>query len=331
MPWLGSDVIDAVVDHELRLQHFEQDLGLGHIGPQDRLVHSQLACGAAHERPEQAPVHPPHESVGVQRQARAGRARAGRLLRVRRASPRLRRRAIRLRSRPGELRAAQAERLDEQHPVLGREPLHQVVLVSLQGGVPVGEPHTDDVAALKPWRIGHPRHDLRPEDWEGFGWGALRAPDVRARAEYRPRPRPRARHGRWCAAATRVRDVPSRPLRLAQQVGYKLGRLGFERQVVAPLLAARVGAWLGAPAGLPAFSCGSTSFPTIALGMTRSALVSERFERFHEILRRRACPTCWRFCRGSAASRSHLSGTDSRRSDSTTRPAMLARLASASG
>src|ERR1700722_15934426 len=49
-------------------------------------------------------------------------------------------------------------------------------------------------------------------------------------------------------AATRVHDVPRRPLRFAQQVGYKLGRLGFERQVVAPLVAARQSV-LGSRAG----------------------------------------------------------------------------------
>ncbi len=50
--------------------------------------------------------------------------------------------------------------------------------------------------------------------------------------------------------ATRVRDVPSRPFRFAQQVGYKLGRLGYERQVVAPRVAARRSV-LGSRAGGP--------------------------------------------------------------------------------
>ena len=71
---------------------------------------------------------------------------------------------------PGQLGPAQPQRLHEQDPVLKREPLHQVVLVSLQVGVPVGEPNADDVAALKPRRIGHP--DMisgaqRGEDMDG--------------------------------------------------------------------------------------------------------------------------------------------------------------------
>ena len=40
-------------------------------------------------------------------------------------------------------------------------------------------------------------------------------------------------------AAARVRGVPSRPVRLAEQVRYKLGGLDFESAVVNPLLAAR--------------------------------------------------------------------------------------------
>ena len=52
---------------------------------------------------------------------------------------------------PGELRLAQAERLDEQHAVLARQARHQVVLVGPQLGVPVGEADAHDVAAAQAW------------------------------------------------------------------------------------------------------------------------------------------------------------------------------------
>ena len=54
---------------------------------------------------------------------------------------------------PGELRPAQAERLDEQHAVLARQARHQVVLVGPQLGVPVGEADAHDVAAVQAWRV----------------------------------------------------------------------------------------------------------------------------------------------------------------------------------
>ena len=59
---------------------------------------------------------------------------------------------------PGQLRAAQAERLDEQHAVLARQARHQMVLVGPQLGIPVGEPDAHDVAALEPRLLAHRRH-----------------------------------------------------------------------------------------------------------------------------------------------------------------------------
>ena len=85
-------------------------------------------------------------------------------------------------------------------------------------------------------------------------------------------------------AAARVRDVPSRPLRLAQQVGYKLGRLGFERQVVAPLLAARKSVLGSRAGGPPRFLVRVDEFPHYRAWDDPQRFGSERFERFHEIV-----------------------------------------------
>ena len=60
-----------------------------------------------------------------------------------------------------ELRAPQAERLHEQHPVLARQARHQVVLVGPQLGVPVGEPDAHDVASSQVGVVGHRGHDHR--------------------------------------------------------------------------------------------------------------------------------------------------------------------------
>jgi hypothetical protein len=85
-------------------------------------------------------------------------------------------------------------------------------------------------------------------------------------------------------AATRVRDVPLRPLRLAQQVGYKLGRLGFERQVVAPLVAARRSVLGSRADGPPRFLVRVDEFPHYRAWDDPRRFGGERFERFHEIM-----------------------------------------------
>jgi Uncharacterized protein conserved in bacteria (DUF2334) len=85
-------------------------------------------------------------------------------------------------------------------------------------------------------------------------------------------------------AATRVRDVPSRPLRFAQQVGYKLGRLSFERQGVTPLVAARRSVLDGRASGPPRFLVRVDEFPHYRAWDDPQRFGSERFERFHEIM-----------------------------------------------
>jgi hypothetical protein len=85
-------------------------------------------------------------------------------------------------------------------------------------------------------------------------------------------------------AATRVARVPSRALRIAQQVGYKLGRLGFEADVLAPLVAARQ-AVLGERApGRPRFLVRVDEFPHYRAWDDPARFGTKRFERFHEIL-----------------------------------------------
>ncbi len=60
---LRGDVIDAVVDDEPRLKRIDEDLGLGHVGPEDRPLHPQPARGAAHLRAQEAAVERPHAAI----------------------------------------------------------------------------------------------------------------------------------------------------------------------------------------------------------------------------------------------------------------------------
>ena len=85
-------------------------------------------------------------------------------------------------------------------------------------------------------------------------------------------------------AATRVRDVLPRPLRFAQQVGYKLGGLGFERQVVAPLVAARRSVLGSRAAAAPRFLVRVDEFPHYRAWEDPQRFGSEHFERFHKIV-----------------------------------------------
>jgi hypothetical protein len=85
-------------------------------------------------------------------------------------------------------------------------------------------------------------------------------------------------------AATRVPGVPVRPLRLAEQVRYKLGRLGYERDVARPLLAARRAVLGERAGGPPRFLVRVDEFPHYRAWDDPQRYGSERFARFHEIL-----------------------------------------------
>ncbi len=85
-------------------------------------------------------------------------------------------------------------------------------------------------------------------------------------------------------AATRVRDVPVRTIRIAQQLRHKLGKLGFEHDVVAPLVAARQAVLGERAAGPPRFLVRVDEFPHYLAWDDPERFGTERFERFHEIL-----------------------------------------------
>lgn len=89
---------------------------------------------------------------------------------------------------------------------------------------------------------------------------------------------------RQVRAATKVPRVPTRPVRVAQQVAYKLGRLAYERQVVAPLMAARRSVLGERALGPPRFLVRVDEFPHYRAWDDPERFGTARFERFHEIL-----------------------------------------------
>lgn len=86
-------------------------------------------------------------------------------------------------------------------------------------------------------------------------------------------------------AAVRSRQAPQRPLRLAQQVLRKLGRLDYESAVVAPLLAARR-ATLGAETArrAPRFLVRVDEFPHYLAWDDPDHYGTEGYRRFHAIM-----------------------------------------------
>lgn len=96
---------------------------------------------------------------------------------------------------------------------------------------------------------------------------------------------PEVLNTRAVRAATRVRPVPSRVLRVAAQARYKLGRLDFERAVMEPLMAARRSA-LGreATAGPPRFLVRVDEFPHFEAWDDPERFGTERYECFHEVM-----------------------------------------------
>jgi len=85
-------------------------------------------------------------------------------------------------------------------------------------------------------------------------------------------------------AATRVRAVPARPVRIAQQVRYKLGGLDFDSAVVDPLLAARHAALGSGGAAAPRFLVRVDEFPHYQVSDEPDRFGSPEFERFHRIM-----------------------------------------------
>jgi hypothetical protein len=95
---------------------------------------------------------------------------------------------------------------------------------------------------------------------------------------------PRALLASAVRLATRVRGVPPRPVRLAEQVRYKLGKLDFETAVAGPLLAARRAALGKSGAAKPRFLIRVDEFPHYRTWDDPERYGTARFERFHEIM-----------------------------------------------
>jgi len=84
--------------------------------------------------------------------------------------------------------------------------------------------------------------------------------------------------------AVHIRDIPSRPLRLVEQVRYKLGSLDFKSAVMEPLLAARH-ATLGKDHETPPrFLIRVDEFPHYQAWDDPERFGTPNFERFHEIM-----------------------------------------------
>jgi hypothetical protein len=98
-------------------------------------------------------------------------------------------------------------------------------------------------------------------------------------------------HAREMRAAVRSRGVPQRPLRVAQQVLRKLGRLDYERAVVEPLLDARR-ATLGAEAArrAPRFLVRVDEFPHYLAWDEPGRYGTVAYRHFHAIMAEAGVP-----------------------------------------
>ncbi len=152
---LLRDVVDAVVDHGLGPQRVHELLGLRDVGPEQRARRAPRR--PAHLRAQQEPVERAHGGVAVQRQDQR-RQDAQAVTATGAAQPADQAPRQTAQVAPGDLRAAQAERLDEEHVVVAGEPAHQVLLVGPELGVPLGEADADDGASreghVEPWSSG---------------------------------------------------------------------------------------------------------------------------------------------------------------------------------
>jgi peptidoglycan/xylan/chitin deacetylase (PgdA/CDA1 family) len=85
-------------------------------------------------------------------------------------------------------------------------------------------------------------------------------------------------------SATRVRSVPVRALRVAEQLRYKLGGLDFESGVVTPLLAARRATLGDSGAAEPRFIIRVDEFPHYLAWDQPERYGTAAYERFYEIM-----------------------------------------------
>lgn len=84
--------------------------------------------------------------------------------------------------------------------------------------------------------------------------------------------------------ATRVKRVPRRSVRFAQQIRHKLGRLDYERRIVAPQLAARRAVLADRARGGPRLLVRVDEFPHYRAWDDPERFGVTAFERFHEIM-----------------------------------------------
>ncbi len=95
---------------------------------------------------------------------------------------------------------------------------------------------------------------------------------------------------RTVRAALRPRPVPSAPVRFAQRVQRKLGRLEYEQAVAAPLMAARREALGTAAAGPPRFLVRMDEFPHYMAWDQPERYGTSAYVRFHELMREAGVP-----------------------------------------
>jgi Uncharacterized protein conserved in bacteria (DUF2334) len=90
--------------------------------------------------------------------------------------------------------------------------------------------------------------------------------------------------------AVRARPVPPRPLRLAQSLALKRGVLGYERDVLGRLVAARRAALGDRGAGPPRLLVRMDEFPHARACDLPERYGTDAFRRFHEIMRSAGVP-----------------------------------------
>jgi len=101
---------------------------------------------------------------------------------------------------------------------------------------------------------------------------------------------PGAERLRAVRTALRPRPVPSAPMRFAQRVQRKLGRLEYEQAVAAPLMAARREALGDAAAGPPRFLVRMDEFPHYMAWDEPERYGTAAYLRFHELMHEAGVP-----------------------------------------
>ena len=253
-PLLGRDVVDAVVDDKRRIEHVAQLLGLRRVSPEDRVAHPEPPRGAADLGPQQAPVEGANGGAAVEREheRREHMQAVGRPCPAQAAHQAA---ADAAQVARGELGAAQAERLDEEHAVGPCQPAHQLVLVDRQLGRPVGRADADDVAPFE----FHRRQSLPVATGDGRG---LRD------------------HARMELTLPTHDGTPTLPRRLLQALALKRGWMQWDARL-APT---------GEAAGPPRLLLRVDEFPHARAFDPGGHFGTDAFRRFHAVLAEAGTP-----------------------------------------